>query len=352
VKAALLLRRRIVAPSRAPYAAWDTRRVEHDAGEFALIARLARHLTGAGDDAAVVPFGERSLVLAVDAVVEGRHFRRDLSGLRDVGWKALAVNLSDLAAMGAVVPRAALVTLLRPAGCSDADVEELYEGLAEAARAFGVDLVGGDTTSAAGLALSVAAVGELEGEAVWRSGARAGDALVVVGALGAGSAGLAAAEPGHEPAPAHLAAHRRPWPLLAAGRVLAEAGATALIDVSDGLGQDLAHVCRASGVRARVDWTLLPVAAGVLSVAESVGRDPVRLVCGGGEDYALLAALPPDAARGAAAAAGQADDVPAAVVGEILAASEGSPLVALEGRGPVRDIAGLGWDHFRSQEQQ
>lgn len=324
----------------------------HDDGEFALIARLARHLTGAGDDAAVVPFGGGRLVLAADAVVEGRHFCRDLSSLRDAGWKALAVNLSDLAAMGPVTPRAALVTLLRPVGCPDGDVDELYEGLAEAARAFGVELVGGDTTAAAELALSVAVAGELRGEPVWRHGARAGEVLVVVGALGAGAAALAAATAGREAEPAHLAAHRRPRPLLAAGRVLAEAGATALIDVSDGLGQDLAHVCRASGVRARVDWASLPVADGVVALAEALGSDPVALVCGGGEDYALVAAMPAGVAEAAAAAASAAQGVPSAVVGEILAASEGAPLVALEGCGPVRDIAGLGWDHFRPQEQQ
>jgi len=323
-----------------------------DTGEFALIARLARHLRGAGDDAAVVPFGGANLVLAADAVVEGRHFRRDLSSLRDAGWKALAVNLSDLAAMGSVAPRAALVTLLRPAGCPDADVEELYEGLSEAARAFGVDLVGGDTTAAAELALSVAVTGELRGEPVWRSGARPGDVLVVVGALGGGAAALAAAEAGRAVDPDHLAAHRRPRPLLAAGRILAEAGATALIDVSDGLGQDLAHVCRASGVCAGVDWARLPVAVGVVALAETLARDPVALVCGGGEDYALVAALPADVAEAAAASASAAEGVPAAVAGEILAASEGAPLVALEGCGPVRDIAGLGWDHFRPQEQQ
>jgi thiamine-monophosphate kinase len=322
--------------------------VTHDDGEFALIARLARHLTGAGDDAAVVSFGGARLVVAADAVVEGRHFRRDLSSLRDAGWKALAVNLSDLAAMGAVVPRAALVTLLRPASCPDADVEELYEGLGEAARAFGVELVGGDTTAAAELALSVAVFGELRGEPVWRSGARPGDALVVVGALGASAAALAS---GRDADPGHLEAHRRPWPLLAAGRVLAEAGATALIDVSDGLGQDLAHVCRASGVRARLDWTRLPVAQGVIAVAKALGRDPVGLVCGGGEDYALVACMPAAAAEDAVAAASAAEGVPAVIVGEILAASEGAPLVALEGCGPLRDIAGLGWDHFRPQEQ-
>lgn len=324
--------------------------MEHD-GEFALIARLARHLTGAGDDAAIVPFGDGRLVLAADAVVAGRHFRRDLSDLRDVGWKALAVNLSDLAAMGAVRPRAALVTLLRPADAPDSDIDELYEGLGEAARAYGVALVGGDTTAADELALSVAIVGELEGEPVWRAGARPGDAIVVVGPLGAGAAALASTEAGLEPRPTHLAAHRRPRPLPAAGRALAQAGATALIDVSDGLGQDLAHVCRASGVTARVEWPRLPVAEGAAEVAASLGRDPVALVCGGGEDYALVATVPAARAEEAAAAASAAEGLPAAIVGGILDAVDGRSLVSLEGAGPVRDIAGLGWDHFRSQER-
>ena len=322
-------------------------------GEFELIARIAHRLTGAGDDAAVLDIGGAKLVAAADAVVRGRHWTDELSSPEDAGWKALAVNLSDLAAMGDVRPRAALVTLLKPHDVDLGYVEALYAGLHEAAAVYGVDLAGGDTCAAADLALSVAILGELRGTPVLRSGARPGDALVVVGALAAGAAALAAHRAGRHPLPAHLAAHRRPRPLLAAGAALAAHGATAMLDVSDGLGQDLAHLCRASGVDARVDWSAVPVADGVRELAAALGADPVALACGGGEDYALVAAVPAARAEAAAAAAAQADGVPAAVVGVCAARPEpAAPIVELHDASGARDIAGLGWDHFGRQEER
>ena len=324
--------------------------------EFDLIAELAPFLSGseggvavgAGDDAAVLDLGERWACLAVDVVVEDVHFRRDLSSLGDVGWKAVAVNCSDLAAMGAQ-PTAAVVGLCRPASVSAEDVTAIYAGMHEACERWGLRLVGGDTVAADALALSVTALGEVEpGGAVLRSGARPGDALVVVGSLGAAAAALALVAAGQDATEALLAAHRRPSALVAAGRVLAEHGATAMIDVSDGLGADLTHICRASEVAARVRWDDLPVADGVRSAAARLGIDPVELACGGGEDFALLAALPAEAAAAAAAAAAEVEGVPAAVVGVIDPRREGLPTAALVlADGALRDLTGLGFDHFR-----
>lgn len=321
-------------------------------GEFELLARLAPLLdgdaaavaVGHGDDAAVLEVGGRGVVVTVDTLVEAVHFRRDLSSLADVGWKAVAASVSDLAAMGAR-PAAAVVALCRPGRVDPGDVEELYRGMRAACDRWGVRLVGGDTVAAGELVVSVTALGEVDtpAAAVRRSGARPGDRIVVVGALGAAAAALVQVAAGTEPDVPLLAAHRRPVALPAAGAVLAARGARALIDVSDGLGADLGHVCAASGVGARVAWADLPVAVGVVDAARAAGADPVAVVAGGGEDYALVAAVPPEAATDAVAAAGAAEDVPAAVVGEVV---EGSRVVLVEEGGRERDLAGLGYDHF------
>jgi thiamine-monophosphate kinase len=320
--------------------------------EFALLKRLAPYLAdaadprvalGVGDDAAVLRSG---VCIAVDMLVEDVHFRRDLSSLADVGWKAIAVNVSDLAAMGAR-PLAAVVGLCRPAAVPVADVEALYEGMAQACATWDVALVGGDTVAAPVLALSVTALGEVDpSAALRRSGARPGDRIVVIGSLGAAAAALAGHGAGLDvPAPL-LAAHRRPRALVAAGRVLAEHGATAAIDVSDGLGADLAHICAASDVRIRVHAAALPLAAGVREAATELGVDALSLAVGGGEDFALAAALPAATARAATDAARAAEGVEAAVVGEVLPAGHGPAVTLVTDDGNERDVSALGWDHF------
>jgi thiamine-monophosphate kinase len=316
-------------------------------GEFELLDRLAPFLAseggdllvGAGDDAAVLQVGDRSVCLTVDVLVEGVHFRLDLSSRADVGWKAVAVNCSDVAAMGGR-PSVALVGLCRPPAVGDDEVAELYEGMRQACERWNLRLVGGDTVAAEALALSVTVLGALDGDGVRRSGARPGDRLVLVGALGAAAAALAQVAAGIDPDPRLLAAHRRPQALVAAGRVLAEHGARAMLDISDGLGADLGHLCAASGVGAVVDWQALPIADGVAEVA----GDLVDIACGGGEDFALLAALPAEVAATAVEAAGRAEGVPAAVIGEIVS---GTAVVLRLPDGEQRDLAGLGYDHFR-----
>jgi thiamine-monophosphate kinase len=324
-------------------------------GEFELIARLAAYLDGDhgpvalgfGDDAAVVVPRQPGVAVAVDVVVEGVHFRRDLSSLADAGWKAMVVNLSDLAAMAAR-PLAAVVGLCRPAAVDAGEVEDLYRGMRQACDRWNLALVGGDTVAGQQLVVSVTVLGDVDPQrALRRSGARPGDQLVLVGSLGAAAAALATVEAGAAPEAGLLAAHRRPRALVAAGRILADQGAHAAIDVSDGLGADLGHLCAASGVRARVDAAHLPLADGVAAAAHAVGADPVLLACGGGEDFALLAAVPAHRAAAAATAAGAAEGVAAAVIGEILEAGRG-PLALLRGDdGRELELDGLGYDHYR-----
>lgn len=315
--------------------------------EFDLIARLAPFLAtggddlvvGHGDDAAVIDLDGRGVCLAVDVLVEDVHFRRDLSSLADVGWKAVAVNCSDIAAMGGT-PSVAVVGLCRPAGLPVSDVEELYAGMAEACERWGLRLVGGDTVSSQALALSVTVMGAIDpASAVRRSGAKAGDRVLVVGALGGAAAGLALFRAGHEAPPELLAAHRRPVALVEAGIALAAAGATALIDVSDGFGADLLHICEASNLAATVDATRLPSADGIEAAAALLATDPLEFVAGGGDDYALLAAVPADRAEQIAA------DVGGVLVGTYV---EGEPSATLTlADGTARDLAGMGWDHYR-----
>jgi thiamine-monophosphate kinase len=329
-------------------------------GEFELISRLAPFLAsdgeglpvGHGDDAAVLDVDGRQVCVAVDVLVEGVHFRRDVSTLEDIGWKAVAVNCSDLAAMGSQ-PTAAVVGLCRPRDVPVAEIQRLYTGMGEACARWGLRLVGGDTVAADALALSVTVLGDIPGgRPVRRSGARPGDALLVVGPLGAAAAGLALATGGaatdHEgpEAATLLAAHRRPVALVAAGLELAARGATAMIDVSDGLGADLGHVCSASGVRARLRAAALPIPDAVRFVAARSGLDPLELACGGGEDFALLAAVPAASAGAVAEAAGEADGVVAAVVGEVLEPGDGPAAVLVLADGTERDVSDLGFDHY------
>jgi thiamine-monophosphate kinase len=277
-------------------------------GEFDLLARIRERLPppgprvrlGSGDDAAVtVPGG--ATATSVDALVDGVHFRRGQASLRQIGGKALAVALSDLAAMGAE-PGEAYVVLGVPADLDEDASLELVDGLIGVAEGTGTTLAGGDVTRAPALSLAITVVGHaIEPDLlVTRSGARAGDVLVVTGELGAAAAGLLLlGRPGATSISAEVEAalvsrQLEPRARLDAGRALAAAGATAMIDLSDGLAGDAGHLAAASGVGARIDTTALPVAAGVAEVARASGRDPLELAASGGEDYELLAAMPPD----------------------------------------------------------
>ena len=315
------------------------------AGEFETIALFTRALpvkgpgvlVGPGDDAAVLrpPAGE-DLVATVDAVVAGVHFDRRATPA-DVGWKALAVNLSDLAAMGAR-PLAALVALGLPRAIRSETVRAIARGLGACARAHGVPVVGGNVTRAGALSVTVTVLGAVEpGRAVLRSGARPGDLVAVTGTLGDAALGLRS---GAEAALARR--QRRPTPRVAAGLALAGL-VRAGIDVSDGLVQDLGHLCRASRVGARIGVSELPLSAAYRRAARRL-LDPWAPALGGGEDYELVVALPPAllaAARAAAARAG----APLTVIGRFVR-GRGVRVVGPRGEAIA---APPGHDHLRAQ---
>jgi thiamine-monophosphate kinase len=332
-------------------------------GERGLIERVRRRpaarrpdrppgpgvLLGIGDDAAAVTTDGRTvLLLTTDALVEGVHFRRETAAFRDVGAKALAVNLSDIAAMGGE-PRYALLALALPAETPLADVEALYEGLDEMAGRHGVELVGGDTCASPDrIFLSVTVVGTVAGAPLSRRGARPGDAILVTGSLGAAAAGLAVLDRptlavGAAEAGAVRDAHRRPVPRVAEGqRIRASGTATAMIDLSDGLATDLGHIAAESGVAAVVELAAVPIAAATRAVAAAAGVPPERWALSGGEDYELLFTAAADTADRLAAEVSAATGTPVRRIGRIEAGA-GPRFLDREGR-PVAVAAGF--DHF------
>ncbi|TDD91373.1 thiamine-phosphate kinase [Actinomadura darangshiensis] len=267
-----------------------------DLGEFALIGRLTRRLPqgpavrlGPGDDAAVVAAPDGRVVATTDLLVEGRHFRRDWSGPYDIGRKAAAQNLADVVAMGAR-PTALLVGFAAPPGTGVEWAERLYDGLADECRVAGASVAGGDVVGAPEVALAVTALGDLGGAApLTRSGGRPGDVVAVRGRLGFASAGLALLAAGRDGPAELIAAHRRPEPPYTAGDEARAHGATALLDVSDGLVQDLGHIAEAGGVRIEVDSAAVPV-------PEILGPDGLRHALTGGEDHGFAATFPESAA--------------------------------------------------------
>jgi thiamine-monophosphate kinase len=278
-----------------------------DIGEFGLIETIAaalpssdRTIVGIGDDAAVLTAPDGRVVATTDLLVEGRHFRRDWSGPADIGAKAAAQNLADIAAMGAV-PVALLVGFAAPGDLAVAWVRDLVAGLVQECARAGATVAGGDTSGADAILLAVTALGDLRGrDPVTRSGARPGDVLAYAGVLGESAAGLALLEAGLTEPAAMIAAHRRPAPPYPAGPQAAELGATAMIDVSDGLLADAGHLARASGVQIDIATALLPGHPGLAAAAAALGRDgPLDWILTGGEDHALAATFPPDRALAA-----------------------------------------------------
>ncbi|MEV4676087.1 MULTISPECIES: thiamine-phosphate kinase [Actinomadura] len=261
-------------------------------GEFGLIDRLTRRLPqgpavrlGPGDDAAVVAAPDGRVVATTDLLVQGRHFRLDWSGPYDIGRKAAAQNLADVVAMGAR-PTALLVGFAAPPETPADWAEALYDGLADECRAAGASVAGGDVVSAPRITLAITALGDLGGAApLTRSGARPGDAVAVRGRLGYASAGLALLTEGRDGPAELIAAHRRPEPPYEAGDEARAHGATALLDVSDGLVQDLGHIADAGGVRIEIDSAAVPV-------PEILGPDGLRHALTGGEDHAFAATFP------------------------------------------------------------
>ncbi|WP_129668725.1 thiamine-phosphate kinase [Phytoactinopolyspora endophytica] len=271
-----------------------------DLGEFGLIdAVTSRYPQGAGvvlgpgDDAAVITAPDGRMVVTTDMLVEGRHFRRDWSRAYDVGRKAAAQNLSDIAAMGAR-PTAITVGLAAPKDLDSAWALELADGLRDECELVGASVIGGDTVSADAVVLAVSAFGDLEGrEPVRRTGARPGDMLAVCGRLGWAEAGLQVLSRGFTSPRVLVEAHRRPEIPYGAGPEAAALGATAMCDVSDGLLADAGHIAESSNVRIDVTSAALEITAPMREVGAALGADPLRWVLTGGDDNALLATFRP-----------------------------------------------------------
>ncbi|MEV6981033.1 thiamine-phosphate kinase [Sphaerisporangium sp. NPDC051017] len=312
-----------------------------DLGEFGIIARIVGRLPqfpavllGPGDDAAVVRAPDGRMVVTTDLLLEGRHFRRDWSSPYDVGRKAAAQNLADVAAMGAA-PTALVVGLGLPGDLPTEWLDGLTDGFRDECAPIGVSVAGGDIVRSEQVVLAVTALGDLGGRPpVTRSGAQPRQVLAVAGRLGRAAAGLALFLAGRAGTSERFAeledAHRRPSPPYACGPAAAALGATAMLDVSDGLLQDVGHIAEASGVCVEIDPDAFPLDEPLAAAAAELGEDPLRWILTGGEDHALAAVFPAEV------------PLPAEwrVVGRI---AEGK---GVQVRG--HEEAYGGWDHFRS----
>jgi len=270
-----------------------------DTGEFSLIERITtglpddeRVLVGPGDDAAVLATPHGSVVVTTDVLVEGQHFRRDWSTAIDIGRKAAAASLADVAAMGGTAT-GLVVGFGAPADLPTSWALECTAGLREEAATVGACLIGGDVVQAPQVVLSVTALGDLGGRPpVLRSGARPGDVVAVAGRLGWSAAGLALLSRGFRSPKVLVDAHRFPEPPYAAGPDAAAAGATAMIDVSDGLIADVRHLAEASGVVIRLVTDGWEIPEPMQAAAAAYNIDPLEWMLTGGEDHALLATFP------------------------------------------------------------
>src|ERR671911_2335694 len=312
---------------------------EASLNEFDVIRRISALLPPAppevlvplGDDCAVLMIGDMTWVAASDMLVSGHHFK-DWATPEDVGYKAVAVNASDVAAMGGT-PRFVLAS----GGAPEPETAlRCFEGVMEACERFGVYPLGGDTTRADALTVDVAILGELATQPVLRSGARPGDFLAVTGELGASAAGILALEHSMTGPQRLIRRCLRPEPRLEAGRVAARLGATAMIDLSDGLASDVRHVCDRSGVGCIVDLDLLPVKDDIRELARSLERDPEILAATGGDDYELLICAPGPILDALA----NSVEVPLTLIGEITQ----SDVVFVRKSEPVEGLTG--WTHF------
>jgi thiamine-monophosphate kinase len=349
-----------------------------DIGEFDLIERLRTSLraddsalvVGVGDDAAVWRVADGFAIATTDTMVAGVHFLPDVCAWEDVGWKSLAVNVSDIAAMGGI-PRFALVTLMLPPATPVSVVDALYAGLEACAQDYGVTIAGGDIVSAPTLAVTVALTGETTSAsdgsmlALRRDAAVPGDLIAVTAPLGASAGGLRvltemkqrgeraprSSDGTVESAPSDpraelVEAHVHPWPRVDAGQIAVKAGVRCGMDISDGLVQDLGHICRASGVDAELRLADVPVAEPLLRLFPDDAR---MLAATGGEDYELLLVGGEGALRLADTALRRELGLPGPevhIVGVIVGEGDGH-VRTTDASGNEVTIAEGGWDHLR-----
>ena len=318
-------------------------------GEFGLIDRLRKTIgepaegeVWVGDDTAVLRAPAGTIFFTTDLMVEGVHFDLELTGPEDLGYKSIAVNMSDIASMGGT-PRRALVGLGLRAGIDVEWVEALYGGMNECAEAFDSAVVGGDVSRSDCLLLSVAMIGNPAGRrVVTRAGARQGDVICVTGVLGASAAGYRLLRAGRREGDL-VRRHRRPIPRVREAEVLRRHLPTAMIDVSDGFAADLGHLCGASNVGAVVEAAKLPV---VDLAGEQIDREALELALGGGEDYELCFTIPPDRAEKAASAISDATGTRISFVGEVVSPDRGRILKLKDGS--EEKLEAKGWDHLSS----
>lgn len=307
-------------------------------GEFDLIQRVTARLgtaattiVGPGDDAALVSATDGRVLASCDVLVDGRHFRRDWASATDIGHRAAAANLADIAAMGGV-PTALLVSLCLPPETDPAWPEQLADGLGAECESVGAAVVGGDLSASTVITIAVTALGDLRGRPpVLRSGARGGDVVAMAGRLGPAAAGFTVLSRGFRSPRALVEAYRRPVVPYDAGPLAAELGATAMIDVSDGLLADVGHVAEASGVAVDIRRDAFEIGDPMRDAASALGVDPHVWVLTGGDDHALVATFPPTVEL----------PEPWRVIGRVLPGSG----VTVDGR-RFTD-APPGWDHFR-----
>jgi len=310
-----------------------------DVGEFGLIAALSGRFeqgeqvfVGPGDDAAVLRTPRGHVVVSTDLLVEGRHFRRDWAAARDIGRKAAAANLSDINAMGGSA-HSLTVGLAAPADLPVRWALDLADGIAEEAALVGASIVGGDLTTAKEVVIAVSVMGTCEVSPVLRSGAGAGDVVALAGRQGWAAAGLAVLARGFRSPRALVEAYQRPHPPYAAGLAAAKAGATAMIDVSDGLLADLGHIAEDSGVSIDIHRDAFELADPMRAVGSALGVDPMQFILGGGDDHAIAATFPADISLPEGFTA----------IGSAAGTGEGGVVVTVDGSaydGPT------GWSHF------
>lgn len=318
-------------------------------GESALLARIAQRAPRppndeiwSGDDAAQLRLGDRTLV-ATDFVVEGTDFRPEWSSGADVGWKALAINVSDIAAMGGR-PTHALVSVAMPPDLLLETFDSLLDGTLAGCDEWDIALVGGDLGENDRLFVSVTIVGAGGPRTVTRAGARPGDAICVTGSLGGSAAGLAALEAGLDSADdrwsAAIARHLRPLPRVEEGPAIVAAGATSMIDISDGFGRDLLRLLSASGAGCEVSSADLRVDPAAIAVADATGGDASTWAFAGGEDFELLFTCPEASLEDVSMR------VPVTRIGTV---TEGPRIVD---DGVLEDREELGWDHLRTDRSR
>ncbi len=323
-------------------------------GEFGLIDRIRGKVAigrgvrlGIGDDAAWIDHPRGSSLVTADLLIEGIHFDLKWTSLADLGYKSLAVNISDIAAMGGT-PAYVMLSLGIPGNFDSSKIDKLYRGINGLAEEHGITIVGGDTNTADILIISVCLIGHPPKKPICRSGAHVGDDIYVTGTLGDAALGLnllrLKRRPQSEAVAQLLKRHHRPAPRLAAGRLLAKRHlATAMIDISDGLMQDLGHICEASAVGAILQEHKLPLSKAYRAL---VGKIGIQHALSGGEDYELLFCAAPQQRRRIETLGTQAG-VPITRIGVCVPAGNG--IRVQDAAGSEVTVEALGHDHFKKQ---